>query len=137
MADSDTITITIPGHPQPEVKRNVVAGGRGFRVDSREAKSYKAYVVGLLREVAPAQPWEGPIGLRAVFYRRKTTSYRKRDCWPTKKADAENCAKILLDCLTTVGIWKDDAQVCIEHLEKRFGEPERTELEIWRLGDDG
>ena len=36
------------------------------------------------------------------------------------KPDTDNLQKLLKDCMTAVGFWEDDAQVCSEMVEKRW-----------------
>jgi len=38
--------------------------------------------------------------------------------WKTTKPDTDNLIKMLKDCMTTAGFWKDDAIVCSEVTEK-------------------
>lgn len=38
--------------------------------------------------------------------------------WKTTKPDTDNLQKLLKDCMTKVGFWKDDAQVASEIVEK-------------------
>jgi Holliday junction resolvase RusA-like endonuclease len=85
-----------------------------------------------------APPLEGPLKVvvRAVKARPKNMR-RKADpdglMWRTRKPDADNVAKSLLDAATKAGIWHDDAQVV--HLEvfslyaEKDGSP-RVEVEI-------
>lgn len=40
----------------------------------------------------------------------------------TAKPDADNAAKAVLDALTTLGMWKDDAQVAALTVTKNFGD---------------
>ena len=38
--------------------------------------------------------------------------------WKTTKPDTDNLQKALLDSMTKLGFWKDDAQVCSQIVEK-------------------
>lgn len=40
----------------------------------------------------------------------------------TTKPDTDNLNKLLKDCMTRVGFWRDDAQVAVELIEKRWSE---------------
>ena len=48
--------------------------------------------------------------------KRKDGEYR------VTKPDTDNLQKLLKDCMTTVGFWKDDAVVCREIVEKFWAE---------------
>lgn len=39
------------------------------------------------------------------------------------KPDTDNIQKLLKDCMTAAGFWKDDALVASEHVEKFWGDP--------------
>lgn len=54
---------------------------------------------------------------------------------PTKKPDADNCSKIILDSLNGV-CWSDDTQVVTLHMEKWYGEEPRVEVFITDGRDD-
>jgi Holliday junction resolvase RusA-like endonuclease len=38
------------------------------------------------------------------------------------KPDTDNLQKLLKDCMTKIGFWEDDAQVCLEIVEKFWAE---------------
>ena len=40
--------------------------------------------------------------------------------WRITKPDTDNLQKLLKDCMTRVGFWNDDAQVCREEVTKRW-----------------
>lgn len=53
----------------------------------------------------------------------------RRKSVPTKKPDVLKLARAVEDALTGV-VYYDDAQIVTERIEKRWGEPERVEIEI-------
>ena len=60
--------------------------------------------------------------------------------WRKTKPDTDNLQKLLKDCMTQVGFWKDDAQVVSEKVQKRWSdEPTGIYIEIKELeeGADG
>ena len=52
------------------------------------------------------------------------------------KPDCDNLIKLFKDCMTGVGWWEDDAQVCSEITEKFYGEHPGIYVQVERL-DDG
>lgn len=69
----------------------------------------------------PKKPAELPIKLSVWFY----FDVKDRKKWGTlkpTKPDTDNIQKLLKDCMTSVGFWKDDAQVVVEHIEKYYAE---------------
>jgi crossover junction endodeoxyribonuclease RusA len=54
--------------------------------------------------------------------------------WRVTRPDTDNLEKMLKDCMTRCGFWKDDAQVVREHVEKKWSEdPVGIEIEITEL----
>lgn len=56
--------------------------------------------------------------------------------WMTKKPDADNIIKIILDGLNKVAFY-DDAQVCKLYFEKKYAEIPRVEITIKNLKENG
>jgi Holliday junction resolvase RusA-like endonuclease len=76
---------------------------------------------------------EVPLRLKVMFYRTKTSTYKKTDTKPSKKPDIDNMTKWWLDILTKSEVIVDDAQVCSIFAMKRFAElldKPRVEFEI-------
>jgi crossover junction endodeoxyribonuclease RusA len=42
--------------------------------------------------------------------------------WCPKKPDPDNLAKAVMDALTDCGMWRDDAQIVVLEVTKRFGQ---------------
>ncbi len=51
------------------------------------------------------------------------------------KPDTDNIQKLLKDCMTTVGFWKDDALVASEIIEKFWADPPGIYIIILELGE--
>lgn len=49
---------------------------------------------------------------------------------PAVRPDVLKLARAVEDALTGI-VWRDDAQIVSEHLQKRYGEPERLEVAVW------
>ena len=84
--------------------------------------------------------YEGPIGIRirAYFQIPKSVS-KKSQCAmltgamkPTKRPDADNIAKIILDALNGVA-YKDDSQVIDISVMKMYSAEARVEVEILEI----
>lgn len=75
-----------------------------------------------LKRYAPKKPSDKPIGLTICLY--FSIKYPKR-LWGTYKItrpDCDNYAKELIDAMTGLGFWGDDAQVVDLHIVKRYAE---------------
>lgn len=73
--------------------------------------------------------------VKAYFPIPKSTSKKKKEMmqngkiYHTKKPDGDNVLKIIFDALNEIA-YKDDSQICIETIEKRYAELPRVEVMI-------
>lgn len=122
------------GQPRPRAFARVIHGKPTARVyDAGTAEAWKGYIALAARPHVPPTPLDGPIRLDAHFifarprkhYRTGKRSHELRPDAPllhTSKPDRDNLDKALCDCLTQIGMWKDDAQVCAGEILKTFGD---------------
>lgn len=83
------------------------------------------------------QTLEGRIAIEIIAYLKipKSTSKAKRQemldnkISPTKKPDADNIAKVILDAMNKF-VFKDDNQVAKISVEKRYGEEEKVWVSV-------
>lgn len=108
-----------PTVTQQEHQVTVVKGKPVF-YDPPEVKAAKQKLVGYLRKYAPVQPKQNGIRLitRWCFPREKHADGEYR----ITKPDTDNLQKMLKDCMTSCGFWKDDALVASELVEKFWAE---------------
>lgn len=69
------------------------------------------------------------IGIPSTFTKKKKSRAIQGELRPTKKPDADNIAKSVLDALNGVA-YADDKQVVDLGIKKYYGEVERVEIEI-------
>lgn len=97
-----------------------VVNGKPVFYEPAELKSARAKLEAHLAQYKPDQVYEGPVELVSTWCfprgAHRDGEYR------TTKPDTDNLQKLLKDCMTTVGFWKDDAQVCREIIEKFWAE---------------
>ena len=86
-----------------------------------EGELAKALLPGVVRKHS------GPVKLEATFafpvppsLSKKERDARLEQGWHTQKPDRDNLEKALMDALSHVGLWDDDAQVCTGNVEKRW-----------------
>lgn len=96
----------------PELK---VARGKFIALLGREKQRHDMSVAG-----EPLFPLEGPVRLTTKWI-WPSEGIRGDGEWKTTKPDTDNLIKLFKDCMTRVGFWKDDAQVCSEVTEKFWG----------------
>ena len=95
-----------------------VAGGRPRFYDTAKLKNARAQFETLLAAHRPDAPIEGPVEL-SVDWRFSTKTHKDGE-WRATRPDTDNLQKLLKDCMTRTGYWKDDAQVCMETVTKRW-----------------
>ena len=100
-----------------EHKVRVVRGRPQF-YDTPRLKAARSTFESLLWQHRPEAPLEGPVAL-TVDWHFTTKSYRE-GAYRVTRPDTDNLQKLLKDCMTRVGFWNDDAQVCREEVTKRW-----------------
>lgn len=128
------------GQPRP---RAFSRGGHARVFDPGTAEGWKS-AVAVAAQGHRGKFTAGPLRVSISFtFPRPNTHYRKaglRDDAPeyhTSKPDADNAAKAVLDCLTTIGVWPDDAMVASLLVEKWYGDRPGAFISIEELhGED-
>ena len=110
--DIQPTTVTAQEH-----KVRVVRGKPMF-YDTAKLKAARSTFESLLRRHRPATPLEGPVALIVDWH--FATKTHKEGTFRVTRPDTDNLQKLLKDCMTRVGFWKDDAQVCREEVTKRW-----------------
>ena len=104
------LTVTAQEH------KVVVRNGRPKFYDTPRLKAARSLYESALRPHCPEQPLEGPLAL-TVRWHFPSKTHREGE-WRVTRPDTDNLQKLLKDCMTRVGFWKDDAQVCQETVVK-------------------
>ena len=95
-----------------------------------KVKEAKRELIKYLRPFKPDVPYDGPIEIH-VIWRFPRGKRHKHLEWRITKPDTDNLEKLLKDCMTEVGFWKDDALVVRETAEKMWtDEPTGISIEI-------
>lgn len=129
---------TPKGQPRPRAFARNFGGKWQARIfEAGTAEAWKSQVTIAAQAHIPAEPIEGPIrvDLTFVFERPKNhfgsgkNSTRLKEGAPkyhTSKPDRDNLDKAVLDALTTLGFWRDDAQVVGGELWKEYATAGRS-----------
>lgn len=123
------------GHPRPGPK--AVTSD-----DNPKSDSWKNEVATAARRVYRGPLLDDPLRVTFRFFRPRPKGHFKssgelnakgqREFVPATKPDVLKLARCAEDALTGV-IWRDDALICSEVLEKEWGEPARLEVLIDKL----
>jgi crossover junction endodeoxyribonuclease RusA len=137
------IIIEVTGTPKGQPRaRAFYKPGLGVRMyDAGTAEGWKGQVAIAARSSLPAVPMAGPLMVEIVFrFPRPKCHYRtgkhagelRPDApyWHTVKPDRDNAEKAVLDCLTQIGMWRDDCQVCHGEVSKVWSETGGATIKI-------
>jgi len=109
---------------QPRAKA-CIRGTHAAVYDPGTAEGWKAQVALAAQPFLPPAPLDCPLRLTIVlFFPRPQRLMRAKDpegpilC--TAKPDFDNAAKAIADCLTQIGMWRDDKLVCSHMFEKYY-----------------
>ena len=140
-----TVRIVVYGKPAPAGSK--VAGrtldGRSY---VRDASKGSAEWKRLISQVAGTAMdgkslLEGELTARIIFHLpRPKGHYGKKGLrdsapdWPTVKPDVLKLARAVEDALSGI-VYRDDAQIVMETIIKRYGDPTRCDISIGRIGE--
>lgn len=114
-------------------KKVALINGRPVFYEPAKLKAAKKALTVLLIQKRPKEPLTGPLSLSVLWLFPKGKSHQAGE-WRVTRPDTDNLEKMLKDCMTRCGFWKDDAQVVREHVEKKWSEdPVGIEIEITEL----
>lgn len=123
----------IPGLPVAKQRpKFAVRGGFARAYTPAKTRDYENLVKSIAQK-SILRPLEGPLCVDLVFYMPIPKSTPKGKCLEntphTKRPDADNLGKLVLDALNGVA-WLDDSQVFEIHIKKLYSENPRTEVKI-------
>lgn len=106
----------IPPTITHQEKKVHVVNGKPIFYEGQELKAARSKLEAHLAKHKPDKKYTGGIELLVKWCfprgKHKDGEYR------ITKPDTDNLQKMLKDCMTRVGFWEDDAQVCLEITEK-------------------
>jgi Holliday junction resolvase RusA-like endonuclease len=115
-------------------EKGIDGRGESPRVYTKdEVKQVKLLFTALLSKYSPKEPLTGAVRL-VTKWLYPTRTY-KDGSYKTTRPDTDNVVKLFKDCMTSVGFWKDDAQVASEVTEKLWvnGSPSGIYVRIEEL----
>ena len=123
------IEFWVSGEPKGQPRPKAFSRGGFTRVyDPGTAEGWKGCVALAARQYLPKEPLACPVSLRLSFKMpRPKGHYRAngtlKDSAPrcfSKKPDADNLAKAVMDALTQLRVWLDDCQVVRLDVHKTY-----------------
>ena len=80
----------------------------------------------------PSEPLCGPVSLTVRWYFPCGKTHHSGS-WKATRPDADNIQKLLQDEMTKAGFWADDSRIAVLHVEKRWSDEPRIEIEVEEL----
>nr|WP_278772487.1 RusA family crossover junction endodeoxyribonuclease [Limosilactobacillus mucosae] len=133
------IKLILPIEPVAQARPRARRFGRGIRLyDPPKTATFKRKLHKLAKASYHGKPLDGEIYLKVVFYRKIQKSISKKEHdrrasgahRPIVKADLSNYLKSFEDALNGV-LWKDDAMIVHEEIDKYYSDKPRIEVEIY------
>lgn len=136
-----TLTFNIDGEPVPKGRPKFsTRGGYAKAYTPKKTAEYEKKVADTFRECFPEHkpiPKDVPLVVNVVVTKAIPKSFTKAQrkavaemkLFPTKKPDADNYLKAILDALNGVA-WEDDAQIIIANVGKFYGEKPQASVVI-------
>lgn len=109
--------------PQGSTRAWVLHGKPVITSTAKGLATWRRLVADVAQNYAPAEPWDGPVGIELHFGLPKPKSAPKRKrVWPDKRPDLDKLTRAVLDALTYV-VFGDDSQVVEIQASKDYGAP--------------
>lgn len=102
-------------------KQVAVIKGKPVFYDPPEVKAARAKLTACLAQHKPEVPYEGGCRLIVKWCFPQKGRHRNGE-YRITKPDTDNLQKLLKDCMSEAGFWKDDALVASEIVEKFWAE---------------
>lgn len=94
-----------------------VINGKPFFYDPQELKNARAKLEAHLACFVPEKKYDTAVMLVVKWLFPKGKQHKNGE-YRTTRPDTDNLQKLLKDCMTHLGFWKDDCLVVSEHVEK-------------------
>ena len=126
------IKFRVDGEPKAQPRPRAFAfHGHARMYDAGTSNGWKKLVASSARPYCHKTPLLGPLRVNLHFsFERPKSHYGRRNGRPyikesaprsmTGKPDVDNLAKAVMDALTDVGMWVDDAQIIVTEITKRW-----------------
>lgn len=114
-------------------KKVTVRNGRPVFYEPAELKAARQKLTAHLAQHKPEKKYKCGLRLTILWCFPKGQHTDKE--YRTTRPDTDNLQKLLKDCMTASGFWKDDCQVAVEHVEKIWANTPGIYIRIDELGD--
>lgn len=134
-----TVEFFLPMNPPTataQEKRWRVIRGKPVAYEPPAVQSARAKLTSCLTAHRPDTPLTGPVQLVVKWCFPRRGTHRDGE-YRTSRPDTDNLQKLLKDCMTAAGFWKDDAQVASEIAEKFWADVPGLYIKVEEIGRTG
>lgn len=111
-----------------------IRNGKPFIYEPAELRQARSKLVAHLGRFAPSEPFTGALRLMVKWCFPSNDKHRNGE-YRTTRPDTDNLNKLLKDCMTKVGFFKDDALVASEIIEKFWADKPGIYISLETLED--
>lgn len=111
----------IPTKTYQSGKRVSCQNGKPVFYEDKDLVALRGRLLAMMGSHVPEKAMDGAIRLHVIYCFKCKNGTRSGQPKITKP-DTDNLQKLLKDCMTDVGFWKDDAQVACEIAEKYWSD---------------
>lgn len=111
-----------------QMKRANFRNGTFF--EGKDIKTARQFYLSEIGPEAPEMPFKGPISVSVELY-YPIKDKRKKGQFKTSRPDCDNLVKLLLDCMTQLRFWDDDAQIAILKIMKKYSVTDEAGILIY------
>ena len=115
-------------------KKVHVVNGKPVMYEPPQLRAARSKLTAHLSPHRPDQPMKGALRL-VVKWCYPSGDKHGLGTYKTTRPDTDNLQKLLKDCMTDVGFWKDDAQVASEIVEKFWSNVPGIYIYVQSLGE--
>lgn len=126
------ISFKILVNPVPKARPRFTR--KGFCYTPKDTKIAEENLLAQAVKYAPEKPFDCAVEVHLKFFKPKPKSKPKKVKYWITKPDLDNFCKTILDSFNKV-FWLDDSQVVKIVASKEYGEPARTEVQIFEYED--
>ncbi|MCP3684369.1 MAG: RusA family crossover junction endodeoxyribonuclease [bacterium] len=124
------IKFTVYG--KPTAKQRPVVTRKGFTFTPKKTQEAEEDFISQACKHRPEELLDGALRLVVRFYMPKPKSKPKKVYFWITRPDLDNYVKLVKDALNKV-FWRDDSQIVDLYASKRYGEPARVEVTIYKM----
>ena len=112
-----------------------VVHGKPFFYEKAEVTNARRKIEWAMKRYVPDEPIQGPVILSVALGVPTKDKKKLKKEWKDTRPDLDNMLKLLLDCLTEMQVFRDDAQIVQLHSQKKWSAEGYIHIKITEIED--